>query len=783
MSANVCPFCGSNNESGAAACRVCGVDFTQLPDELKPKEQVAESESANMDVPREEDQSGIPAWLRKRMNNQSNNKEVASFDSYLDAILGKPKDEDATVTPSSGEISQPGLFGEEDFNALLVSNEESTSGQLTDEEHLYTDFSMFRPEKKWEDIVSNESKGALSTANEDVYTDFSHFRPEKKWEDDSSAVSKNPAVSENESDYIDFSIYRPEKKWDERIPVASESSPVDSPLSDSDPSAMLEEQEFTRSVNAKSSDDQLALFDTLRADNDSSPTDFEMMGLEQAELPYVDFSVYRPARKWDDGPDEVVTGKEIREASDQLLSVANESSQFEETEDEMPIAADGLVGNFLNQIGTAAPIGGSDNGQSLNASSGEAEEELPEAHAADELDFLFDSQPVQPVDADMLVPSLSAEPDTQPTTAGSAVEAPLEFDFDSRDNVTPGNAGVDQSLDEVPWNLFEADPTQLSCIPGEPVYATFSRSGLEQPVRSSDYQERMIFAILEKIFKIEGINHPFVRAETRKTRKSTLFLLALVLLTGVSLLLLTSVSDSIPLTLPTKEDFPDLVAFNQALDQVESGSSALIVIDYTPGYSAELNASVDTLLANLSQKSVKPALVTANPLAVSLVQSIVDRNPIPGIQNLGFRAGGVVGMSDLLASDPSPYGNVYLITASFNSMLRWAEQSVLWVETIPLHVISSTRLQSLVELYRQAAVFTSQLTGSMEKQLFSGTFSADPQTRRKLFAVWFLLGMAILMIVIGYFVKNPFRSIVAVPDDNEEAEIMPPPTQREEAAR
>lgn len=783
MSANVCPFCGSNNESGAAACRVCGVDFTRLPDELKPKDPVAESKSAGMDIPREEDQSGIPAWLRKRMNNQSDNKEAASFDSYLDAILGKPKGEDASAAQSNAEISQPGLFGEEDLNALLVSQEESSSAQLTDEERLYTDFSKFRPEKKWEDVGSNEPKEALSAANENAYIDFSHFRPEKKWEDGPSVVFKNPVASENEADYSDFSIFRPEKKWDDRVPVGGESSPVDMTQNDSEPYAALEEQDFTRSVTGKSSDDQLALFDTLRADNDSSPTDFETMGLEQAELPYVDFSVNRPARKWDDGPDEVVTGKEIREASEQLLSVANESSQYDEPEDEMPIATDGLVGNFLNQIGTAAAVGGSESGQSLNAPLEDSEDVLPEAHVPDELDFLFDSQPVQPADGDMLEPSLSGGSDIQPSAVTAAAEAPFEFDFDFRDNVTPGNAGMDQSLDEVPWNLFEADPMQLSGIPGEPVYATFSRNGLEQPARSSDYQERMISAILEKIFKIEGINHPFVRAETRTTSKIAFFLLALVLLAGVSLLLLTNVSDSIPLTLPAAEDFPDLAAFNQTLDAVEHGSSALIVIDYTPGYSAELNAPVDTLLTKLSQKSVELALVTANPLAVSLVQSIADRNPTLDLKNLGFRAGGVIGMSDLLTGDPSPYGNVYLITAGFNSTQRWAEQSVLWAETIPLHVISSARLQSLVEPYRQADVFTSQLTGSMEKQLFSGSPGADPQNRRKLFAVWFLLGTAILMIVIGYFAKNPFRSIVAVPGDDEEAEITPQSTQREEAAR
>ncbi len=323
MSELICPLCGSANDPQATSCQVCNVEFNQLPAELNPMNQIAMPEKDSSLEP-EEAPSEIPGWLKKRIPGRQDDQPPVSFDNYLNALFGKSGG--AVETDAAESVSSPGLFDDEDLAALEHTNRTiQESAGLSEEEKKYSDFSHFRPEKKWDDPLPSAVKQPDLPADEKQYEDFSIVRPEKKWDDPLPTAVKQPDLPGDEKQYEDFSVIRPEKKWDDRPIYPSGDAVQEKTDENLNPiQNALEEPDALQNGGLfldSDSDDQMALFDTQEAENRSSPTDFESVGISQDELPYVDFSVNRPARKWDDNADSQPTYSERMEASDQLLSV------------------------------------------------------------------------------------------------------------------------------------------------------------------------------------------------------------------------------------------------------------------------------------------------------------------------------------------------------------------------------------------------------------------------------------------------------------------------------
>ncbi|HRY21720.1 MAG TPA: hypothetical protein P5198_09425, partial [Flexilinea sp.] len=326
---------------------------------------------------------------------------------------------------------------------------------------------------------------------------------------------------------------------------------------------------------------------------------------------------------------------------------------------------------------------------------------------------------------------------------------PDEFEFEEDD------------LDEVPWNLFETGEMSLPGLePAEIAYKPFSKSGIQEGKNNQDYQQRMVMTILDKIFQIEGLNKPFVKNQNRGTRKNTQFLIGLVMILGILAILFTGITDSIPLNPPNPESFPNLVTFNREVDKLTNNDHVLVVVDYIPGFENEMNEPVTALLKNITDKKARISLVTTNLSSAAVTAKLKAEIDPTRIEDIGYQTGGVLAIQSVLQNDLPPYTTVYLVSSGFESARTWLEQIASMSVPLPVNVIASTQLESLLQPYYESKLINSYLTGKMEKEIFSGFTFDDPIRNRRLFALWFLIFTLILAFLAGNVQRTPYHTII-----------------------
>ncbi len=166
---------------------------------------------------------------------------------------------------------------------------------------------------------------------------------------------------------------------------------------------------------------------------------------------------------------------------------------------------------------------------------------------------------------------------------------------------------------------------------------------------------------------------------------------------------------------------------------------ALLVFDYEPGYSAEMNAVAGALITQLMTRGVPIATVstrpTGPPLAEALIGQLAQQHGYVNGQNyvhLGYLSGGTPAVQlfaaaprDSLLSGFAPAGNeavaagwssavvanvqrlsdfgmVGIITAGADSARLWAEQASPWMGGRPLVMVLSAGTEPLVRPYYEA---------------------------------------------------------------------------------
>ena len=99
---------------------------------------------------------------------------------------------------------------------------------------------------------------------------------------------------------------------------------------------------------------------------------------------------------------------------------------------------------------------------------------------------------------------------------------------------------ANDSREEIPWNLFETGDMKFPTVPGV-VGVSFASSVPKSTAVPSDYQQRMVASILQKVFYSERRTRGFVSPRIRTKNRLAMVLFALIAIAGV-LLILSGVS-------------------------------------------------------------------------------------------------------------------------------------------------------------------------------------------------------------------------------------------------
>ena len=284
--------------------------------------------------------------------------------------------------------------------------------------------------------------------------------------------------------------------------------------------------------------------------------------------------------------------------------------------------------------------------------------------------------------------------------------------------------------------------------PADPAYRTFSRSGLPADQDSSTYQQRMMSSILEKIIYAEN----FVPAVKKRNDRAVSYMARLfwflAAVGGIVLILMTGITDRI--TLPAVPDTAETEAFMEAAGS--ASGDALVVLDYSPAYSAELDLPAGRLLNALEDSADEVRLLVLNPAAMPNARRIL-REHDGKVTLSGWRPAGLISIRSGLSSEKNPE-SIWLITADSGSVRNWAEQITASNASSDLYVLSSGQLEPLLKPYLDAGMISGAM--SRDTDMLRDSEEAERPGRRQMAVLY--LAMLVPLAWLGGNITKFLRS-------------------------
>ena len=214
------------------------------------------------------------------------------------------------------------------------------------------------------------------------------------------------------------------------------------------------------------------------------------------------------------------------------------------------------------------------------------------------------------------------------------------------------------------------------------------------------------------------------------------FVLALLLLLGV-----IGSTFIRPSAMPTGTPSAPVEAFKTNLDQLTASSEVLIILDYQPATSAEMEQLAAPVLRMIDQNKIRLTLLAQNPSGLWLGEQLLDRAAltsqpvvsfIPGGQLglLALATGGQGGLSPaLLPGTISPlnaFGAIIVVSDFAENVRGWLEQVEPWLSDGKLLVISTEAEAPMLEPYYDSGQISGMLAGVKDFGAISTTEQETP---------------------------------------------------------
>jgi hypothetical protein len=180
----------------------------------------------------------------------------------------------------------------------------------------------------------------------------------------------------------------------------------------------------------------------------------------------------------------------------------------------------------------------------------------------------------------------------------------------------------------------------------------------------------------------------------------------------------------------------DLAPLVTKVEQVPPDAPVLVVFDYNPGFSGELDAVAGALMRHVLGRGLRVASVSTLPTGPPLAENLLSRYGANGVNyiHLGYLSGGPTAVQIFAAAprDAIPrgflapemegqgvrpgwehpllqsvtrladFGMVVVITAGTENARTWAEQATPWLGDTPLVMVLSAGAEPLVRPYYEA---------------------------------------------------------------------------------
>ena len=704
---NICPICGNENPENSEFCQVCKANLQNLPDELFKSEPdpvgiSAEPKSVNAQAEADEfsPDSPVPAWLADRLQKKDQQpRQEFDFNSYTDALFG--------VTASGKNSSAP-----KSPKAPRRKKKESAYQPQLDN---LTEAPLMEVEENDQKTVPNADP---------ALNDFRVTRPVKKWDDPKQDKIIESVREQNKREFE--TVNQPLLWWQQDAPLTEEGDPAEAKAAEDDPE-LINSASPTKLVDAE-----------------------DIPGLKEETM-----TAEEPSPETVEGPSAGHTDENFMPENGSLISdLMNAIDQGDGDADPDGKEEPGTVFYSGNEVPEETPA----EEEIINL---EATESAANASAAalDQILRGFGFQPESEVNGTASpnenTPEETAEADTvQPGPEG--------FDADPAD-VSAGEpsdegAGITQVLperdvrekeeeleeQEIPWDLFSSADMSFPQSPEDPDYRTFSRSGIPAEAVNTSYQQRMMSSVLSKIIQAENFVPQPQKTGTRKLSLAARLVWSILALTGVIVILLTGVTDS--WKLPPAAVTKDAGVFYAQAENAEG--DVLLVMDYTPAYSAELDNAAEGLIKTLENGERKLSLAVLNPAVMVGARRLLE-NHAETVTFAGWWPASIISIRARAAAGEIPQ-NVWLLTADIGSVRNWAEQLVSFDKEAKLHVLASGQLEPLLQPYLESGLVSSALSRDMDALNYGSVSNGIGRTQ---FAVWYLAALLPLAWLCGLITK------------------------------
>lgn len=232
---------------------------------------------------------------------------------------------------------------------------------------------------------------------------------------------------------------------------------------------------------------------------------------------------------------------------------------------------------------------------------------------------------------------------------------------------------------------------------------------------------------------------------------------------------------------------PEVLATSQVLSGLPASSPVLLVFDYEPAYSSELEAAAAPLVSNLLLTSPRVAILSTSPTGPALADYFLRTTQVvtqssQGIVNLGYLTGGALGVLSFVTapsqtlpyaldgSQPwqssllndvhvlSDFAAVIILTDNSDTARVWVEQAFPLLGGKPMLMAISAQSEPMIRPYYDSHQIQGLVTGLVGGKAYEQVFSLPGVAK----TYWnsFSLGLLIAELIIIFAGLWSFFSIL-----------------------
>lgn len=211
-------------------------------------------------------------------------------------------------------------------------------------------------------------------------------------------------------------------------------------------------------------------------------------------------------------------------------------------------------------------------------------------------------------------------------------------------------------------------------------------------------------------------------------------------------------------------------AFKQSLESLNPGDKVLVVFDYQPAASADIEPGVAAVVRTLQEKRIELTLRTTQPAGLWLTDSLRSAFGLETLPEPWFIPGGLVGMLKLaLYSTTTPvihsdvpdsgetvvalndFARVLVVTDASLSVSSWMEQISHWLTPSSLLMIAPSQEAVTLSVYYDSGQLGGYLAGMRDFASFDKLSAFNAQVSYRAYQVGLLI--MIMLLLLGFVAK------------------------------